>query len=126
MPKDGGAVSVCENQGRVLLDAERFYLGHLNCSWVPGYLESRAFGQATAAQWRIGYAPAGWTALMSHLRSAGHDDPAIEAAGLARRSSRGTLIDHFRDRVMLAIRAEDGTIAGFIGRALPDAGPTVP
>jgi DNA primase len=108
MPKDGGTVSVCENQGRVLLDAERFYLGHLNCSWVPGYLESRAFGQAAAAQWRIGYAPAGWTALMSHLRSAGHDDAAIEAAGLARRSSRGTLIDHFRDRAMLAIRRARG------------------
>jgi DNA primase len=45
---------------------------------------------------------------MSHLRSAGHDDAAIEAAGLARRSSRGTLIDHFRDRAMLAIRRARG------------------
>jgi DNA primase catalytic core len=111
---------------RILLDAERFYLGDLDRSWVPGYLESRGFGPPTAAQWRIGYAPAGWTALTSHLRSLGHDDAAMEAAGLARRSSRGTLIDHFRDRVMLAICDEHETIAGFIGRARPDAAPAVP
>jgi DNA primase len=111
---------------RVLLDAERFYRGRLDDSWVPGYLAARGFGKATTRQWRIGYAPGGWIALTSHLRGLGHDDAAIEASGLARRSSRGTLIDHFRDRVMLAIRDEHGAIAGFIGRAHPDAAPTVP
>jgi DNA primase len=111
---------------RILLDAERFYCGHLNASWVPGYLVARGFGRATMTRWRAGYAPVGWTALTDHLRGLGHDDGAIEAAGLARRSSRGSLIDHFRDRVMLAIRDENGAIAGFIGRARPHAGPTVP
>jgi DNA primase len=112
--------------GRALLDAERFYLAHLDPSWAPGYLRARGFGPAIAVRWHIGYAPAGWTALLDHLRGLGHDDAAIEAAGLARRSSRGTLIDHFRDRVMLPIRNEHGTIAGFIARGRPDAGPTVP
>jgi DNA primase len=111
---------------RVLLDAERFYRGHLDRSWVPGYLAARGFGQATMSQWRIGYAPPGWTTLTDHLRGLGHDDTVIEAAGLARQSSRGTLIDHFRDRVMLAIRNEHGIVAGFIGRAHPDAAPAVP
>ena len=45
--------------------------------------------------------PRRWTTLTSYLRDLGHDDDAIQAAGLARISSRGTLIDHFRDRVML-------------------------
>ena len=111
---------------RVLLDAERFYYGRLARSWVPGYLAARGFGQATMKRWRIGYAPAGWTALTNHLRGLGHDDAVIEASGLARRSSRGTLIDHFRDRVMLAIRNENGIVAGFIGRAHPDSAPAVP
>ena len=111
---------------RVLLDAERFYRDHLDRSWVPGYLAARGFGQTTMRQWRIGYAPAGWTVLTSHLRGLGHDDAVIEASGLARRSSRGTLIDHFRDRAMLAIRNEHGIVAGFIGRAHPDAAPAVP
>jgi DNA primase len=74
----------------------------------------------------IGYAPAGWTVLLSHLRAPGHYDVVAEAAGMARRSSRGTLIDHFRDRVMLPIRDEHGVIAGFIGRVYPDATPAVP
>lgn len=112
--------------GRVLLDAERFYIGHLRHSWVPGYLAARGLNPVAVAQWHIGYAPAGWTALISHLRNLGHDDTVIEAAGLARRSSRGTLIDHFRNRVMLAVRDERGVIAGFIGRAHPTAGPAVP
>ena len=70
--------------------------------------------------------PAGWTTLLNHLRSLGHDDAAIQAAGLARLSRRGTLIDHFRDRVMLAIRNEHGQITGFIGRARPGADPRTP
>jgi DNA primase catalytic core len=111
---------------RILVDAERFYRDRLTASWVPGYLAARGFGQPTITQWRVGCAPNGWTALTSHLRGLGHDDATIEAAGLARRSARGTLIDHFRDRVMLAIRDEHGTIAGFIGRAHPNAGPAVP
>jgi DNA primase len=50
----------------------------------------------------------------------------IEAAGLAHRSSRGTLIDQFRDRVVLPVRAADGQIAGFIGRARPGSAPNIP
>jgi len=111
---------------RVLADAERFYRAHLGDSWVPGYLTARGLDPATVKRWRIGYAPAGWTTLTSHLRRLGYRDAAIEAAGLARRSSRGTLIDHFRDRVMLAVRDERGAIVGFIGRAHPDAGAGVP
>ena len=78
-------------------------------------------------RWRIGYAPAGWTTLTEHLRRLGHDDAAIQEAGLARRpASRGTLVDRFRDRVMLAIRDERGEIVGFIGRARQDADARTP
>jgi len=65
-------------------------------------------------------------ALTDHLRTLGHHDDAIQAAGLARPSSRGTLIDHFRDRVMLPVLDEHGTPAGFIGRARPGSRPEIP
>jgi len=110
----------------VLQAADRFYQSQLRRSWVPRYLISRGLDQASAARWRIGYAPAGWTTLLSHLRKLGHDDEVSQAAGLARLSSRGTLIDHFRDRLMLAIRGEHGEIVGFIGRARPNADPRTP
>jgi DNA primase catalytic core len=110
----------------VLDDAMQFYDGQLARSWVPAYLAERGIGNATMRHWRIGYAPGGWTALTGHLRALSHSDDAIQAAGLARLSSRGTLIDHFRDRVMLPVHDERGNIAGFLGRARPGAGPQVP
>lgn len=110
----------------VLDDAMQFYDGQLARSWVPAYLADRGISDDAMRQWRIGYAPGGWTTLTGHLRALGHDDDAIQAAGLARISSRGTLIDHFRDRVMLPVHDERGNIAGFLGRARPGAGPEVP
>lgn len=111
---------------RVLSDAEQFYLDCRDRSWAPRYLTSRGLTTENIRLRRIGYAPPKWTALIDHLHASGHSNELIEAAGLARRSSRGTLIDHFRDRVMIAIRDENGTIAGFIGRASPTAKPEVP
>jgi DNA primase len=111
---------------RVLADTMQFYDGQLARSWAPGYLAERGIGNDTSRHWQIGYAPGGWTTLTEHLRGLGHDDDAIQAAGLARVSSRGTLIDHFRDRVMLPVHDERGNIAGFLGRVRPGAGPQVP
>jgi DNA primase len=106
--------------------ALRFFRSRLDNSWVPHHLERRGFGSAIQQEWQAGYAPAGWDALTSYLRALHFLDPLIEAAGLARRSQRGTLIDTFRDRAMLPIRSADGTVAAFIGRAPADAGPEVP
>ena len=111
---------------RVLADAQAFYTARLPGSWAPGYLHSRQVSDAAAAEWGIGYAPGGWTALTDHLRELGHGNQVIQDAGLARPSSRGTLIDHFRDRLMFPVHAGDGTVAGFLGRARPGAGPEVP
>ena len=111
---------------RVLADAHAFYTSQLDGSWAPGYLHARGITQAAIRDWRIGYAPGGWTTLTSHLRRLGHHDDIIQAAGLATRSSRGTLIDRFRDRVMLPVHDAGGMLAGFTGRASPSAGPEVP
>ena len=106
--------------------ALRFFRNQLADSWVPHYLERRGFGPAIQQRWQAGYAPAEWDGLTRYLRSLGLPDPLIKAAGLARRSGRGTLIDTFRDRAMLPIRSADGTVAAFIGRAPEGAGPGVP
>lgn len=67
--------------------------------------------------WLIGYAPPRWSWLVDRLRPA-FDEQTLLDAGLAHRSSRGTLIDTFRDRAVIGIRDHDGTIAGFTGRDL--------
>ena len=68
-----------------------------------------------------GYAPAGWTALVDHLRASGATDTELLAAGLAQRARTGALIDRFRDRLAFPIHGVDGTVAGFIARRNPAA-----
>jgi len=106
--------------------AAAFFRSHVQRSWVPAHLASRGLGTEVQEHWLTGYAPAAWDALTSHLRADGYRDTVIEAAGLARRSRRGTLIDTFRDRAMLPIRSPDGTIVAFIGRAPSHAAAATP
>jgi DNA primase catalytic core len=90
-------------------------------SWAQHYLIDRTGADpARATNHFIGYAPAGWTNLIDHLRGQGASDDELLGAGLASRASTGRLIDRFRDRVVFAIRDEDG-IVGWIGRRHPDA-----
>ncbi len=100
----------------VLAAAHDYYRQQVPGSWVPDYLDGRGLSVLTD---RAGLAPAGWTSAVDHLRGAGYADPEILAAGLARTSSRGTLIDAFRDRVMLPIHHTDGRVVGFTGRRNP-------
>ncbi|MGI8665570.1 MAG: MobF family relaxase [Jatrophihabitans sp.] len=102
-------------------DAATYFQDKAAQSWVPDYLVERGLPPDIA-----GYAPTGWTNLVDHLRALGHDDQVLLDADLARTSSRGTLIDTYRDRLMLPITTPAGDIVSFIGRAPRDAGPTVP
>src|SRR5256885_11028566 len=109
--------------GDLTLAAARFFAARLTASWVPAYLAGRGFGEQALRVWTVGYAPAGWRLLTAHLRELGYGDAAIQAAGLARRTRRGALVDFFRDPAMFGIRWPDGTVAGVTGRARPRGGP---
>lgn len=74
----------------------------------------------------IGYAPAGWRSLTTHLRDQGATETELVDAGLSVYSKRGDLVDVFRDRVIVGIHDNDGHLVGFSGRAAPGADPTVP
>ncbi|GAB3583071.1 toprim domain-containing protein [Calidifontibacter terrae] len=83
------------------------------------YLESRlGVGLVEEGRWQVGYAPPGWTNLTGELRRGGASNEEIVAAGLGVRSSRGNVIDAFRDRAMIGIRDEAGATVGFVGRDL--------
>jgi DNA primase len=104
-------------------------------SWVPAYLRQRlgaagldsgAGADAPAGTIpRLGYAPAGWTELTEHLRGAGFTDDEILTAGLGTRARTGRVIDRFRDRLVLPIRAggapPEAGVVGFVGRRNPTA-----
>jgi len=106
--------------------AAAFFRARLPGSWAAAYLAGRGFGPEICRRWQLGYAPDGWTGLLDHLRAAGYPDAVIQAAGLVRPSSLGTLIDVFRNRAMIPVRGIHGQIVGFAGRAPADAGEGTP
>ena len=66
----------------------------------------------------VGYAPAGWTSTVEHLREAGFSDTEMIEAGVAQRARTGTLIDTLRDRITFPYRDDAGQVIGFSGRAV--------
>ena len=63
-----------------------------------------------------GMASNGWTSLTDHLMGHGVCADELLALDLARASSRGTLIDALRSRLVLPVTDRDGRIRAFLGR----------
>ncbi|SFC97236.1 DNA primase [Nocardioides terrae] len=91
------------------------------------YLTSRGLDQILDdPRWTVGYAPPGWTGMQSLLHDHGFSDTEILAAGLATTARTGSLIDRFRERLVLGVRNCRGELVGFIGRAAPNGRPDAP
>jgi DNA primase len=101
--------------------AGRFFQAALRGSWVPDYLSDRGLAAALLATspWKIGYAPAAWTALTDYLRRQGYDPRVMLRSGLVVTGRDGRLHDRFRDRLMIPLRNERGIAIAFIGRRHP-------
>ncbi|WP_329000902.1 toprim domain-containing protein [Kribbella sp. NBC_00709] len=106
----------------VHLAAAAFYRQQLDDrpdGWAAQHLHARGLVEVLSPSptcW-VGYAPDGWSRLVSHLRRSGYDDRLLVAAGLASVTNSGYLIDRFRDRLMFAAHDLDLHTVGFIGRA---------
>ncbi|HJV32741.1 MAG TPA: DNA primase [Patescibacteria group bacterium] len=109
----------------VLEDASRYYeaaLKHAAGTRAQAYLAKRGVKPETVAEFRIGYAPATWDSAVKALQGKGHSIDSIMAAGLAIPSDKNrSHYDRFRDRIMIPLRDEKGTVVGFTGRILPDS-----
>ncbi len=106
---------------RLTLD---YYTAAFPGSWARTYLADRLGTDLTGdPHARPGYAPAGWTHLVTHLRRLGADDDELLEAGLASLTRGGRFIDRFRDRLVLPITAPDAdgqpAPLGFVARANP-------
>lgn len=89
-----------------------------------GYLRDRGLGALVDRDrpWRVGYAPHAWTALVDHLRRRGFTAAETCAAGLARTTADGRVVDLFHDRILFPIRDLAGNTVAFIGRIWPPDG----
>jgi DNA primase len=85
------------------------------------YVEARGIGPEVRQKFRVGYAPARWDALSSHLASHKLPFSVMEQLGLVGVNERGRY-DFFRDRVMLPVLDRQRRVVGFGGRLLdPEA-----
>jgi DNA primase len=84
------------------------------------FLRDRGFDRAAAEQFGVGYAPRGWEAMTTHLLAQGFTREELTAGGLATTTSRGTIVDRFRGRLVWPIRDLAGDVVGFGARRLFD------
>ncbi|MGK5111363.1 DNA primase [Geodermatophilus sp. CPCC 205506] len=103
--------------------AAAFYaeqLGSPEAAPARQFLADRGFDRQVALDFGCGFAPGGWDALTRHLRAKGFTQPELVTAGLAKESSRGSLIDRFHRRLVWPIRDITGDVIGFGARKLMD------
>ena len=102
--------------------AQKFYAERLmqdpDAETARTFLTDRGFDMAQAQHFGCGYAPAGWDTMSKHLMREGFTSEELEAAGLSKTSSRGTLIDRFHRRLLWPIRNLAGEVIGFGARKL--------
>ncbi|MGY1616703.1 DNA primase [Geodermatophilus sp. SYSU D00691] len=106
--------------------AAEFYAEQLRTpEAVPArqFLADRGFDRQVAVDYGCGFAPGGWDALTRHLRGKGFSQQELVTAGLAKESSRGSLIDRFHRRLIWPIRDITGDVIGFGARKLMDDDP---
>jgi DNA primase len=91
----------------------------------PGaaYLKKRQLSENTVRKFGLGYSTEEWDGLYQHLRAAGLEDEQILQSGLILRSSKGTLYDRFKGRLIFPIFDIRGNVIGFGGRVLDNSLP---
>jgi DNA primase len=87
------------------------------------YIESRGITDETRAQFRLGYAPDSWDALIHFLRGNGASDEDLTISGLVVPKDTGGFYDRFRGRVMFPIADSQGRVIAFGGRVMGEGEP---
>ncbi len=108
----------------LLANVERYYQTNLKDSKAAqDYLKGRGIDGATAKRFGIGYAAAGWSAVLDKFGKSSELIERLLATGLTIRKDNGSHYDRFRDRIMFPIRDARGRCIGFGGRVLADEEP---
>lgn len=107
----------------MLSNCAKFYVEQLK-THAPAieYLKGRGLSGEVSRDFEIGYAPAGWDALIRALGSTDEKLAALRKAGMLSEGKSGSY-DKFRDRIMFPIHDRRGRVIAFGGRALADDGP---
>ncbi|MEK7604690.1 MAG: DNA primase [Patescibacteria group bacterium] len=104
----------------VMSTASEWYAGQFSGSTAEAYAHTRGLTAETIKEWRLGFAPAEWRALLEALSAKGFTLEELLSAGLVKEADGkpGTYYDRFRNRLMFPIRDSAGRVVAFTGRAL--------
>lgn len=107
--------------------AARFYMETLlGPDGAPGraYLAGRGLTSESVKRFGIGYAPAAWDALKTHLLAAGFTQQELLDAGLlVHNTEKNSVYDAYRNRMIFPIIGASGRVLGFGARVLNDDKP---
>ncbi len=81
-------------------------------------LNERGLTPETIEKLQLGYAPPGRDALRQRLLTQGFSPLQLVTSGLVSRRDDGSEVDRFRNRLMVPIARDTGTVVAFGGRAL--------
>jgi len=88
------------------------------------YLDERGISEEIQKQFRVGFSPDSWDALLNHLKEKGADEKLIEQSGLVTlNEDRNSLYDRFRGRLMFPVLDINGNPVAFGARAMGDDQP---
>jgi DNA primase len=82
------------------------------------YLAERGLEEGFLREFRVGYAPSAWDAVLVNSRRAGYSEQDLWDAGLMRRNQQGRGYDFFRRRITFPLCDARGRVLGFGGRAV--------
>ncbi len=121
--QDQGAQELLE----VLAQAERYYCGqlrrHPQAERAVAYLKGRGVSGEVAARFKLGYAPEGWSNLLTALGDTEARRKLMLRAGLIATKPGGGQYDRFRNRIMFPIVDRRERVVGFGGRVLDASEP---
>jgi DNA primase len=82
------------------------------------HLEARGLTAQTVEQLGLGFAPRARTELRDRLLAQGFAPPLLLQSGLVQQRDSGEAVDRFRNRLMVPIARDTGSIVAFGGRAM--------
>jgi DNA primase len=120
-PRDAAEVSSLSKTELVeinTLAADYFYGQIRSNPAAVAYFKSRGLEAETVRDFKLGYAPQGWSSLITFAEGKGVSADALTAAGCAVRKEDGGVYDRFRDRIMFPLVDLSGRVIGFAGRGM--------
>lgn len=88
------------------------------------YLQARGIIEEIQKEFRIGFSPDSWDALLNYLKEKGADEKLIEQSGLVSvNEEKDRVFDRFRGRIMFPVLDVNGLPIAFGARAMGDDQP---